>query len=45
VAGEPGLLAGYASPPKRLNRKSRITNPPKKKAAIRAINPIMPINR
>ena len=45
VVGEPGLLAGYPSPPERLKRKSRITNPPKKKAAIRAINPTMPSNR
>ena len=45
VMGEPGLLAGYPSPPERLKRKSRITNPPKKKAAIRAINPTMPSNR
>jgi len=45
VVGEPKLLAGYLSPPERLNRKSRTTNPPKKKAAIRAMNPTMPSNR
>jgi hypothetical protein len=45
VVGEPGLLAGYRSPSERLKRKSRITNPPKKKAAIRAMNPMMPSNR
>jgi hypothetical protein len=45
VVGEPGLLAGYRSPSERLKRKSRITNPPKKKAAITARNPMMPSNR
>jgi len=43
--GEASTPRGYASPPKRLKRKSRITKPPKKKAAIRAMNPMMPINR
>jgi hypothetical protein len=45
VVGEPGLLAGYRSPSERLKRKSKTTNPPKKKAAIRAKNPMMPSNR
>ena len=45
VVGEPGFLAVYRSPPERLKRKSRTTNPPKKKAAIRAMNPMIPSNR
>ena len=45
MVGEPGFLAVYRSPPERLKRKSRTTNPPKKKAAIRAMNPMIPSNR
>jgi hypothetical protein len=38
-------LPGYWSPLERLKMKSRITNPPKKKAAIMAMNPMMPSKR
>jgi hypothetical protein len=38
-------LAGYWSPAERLKIKSRITNPPKKKRAMMAMNPMIPSNR
>lgn len=38
-------LACYWSPAERLKRKSRITNPPKKKAAMMTRNPTTPSKR